>query len=115
MLFTTNIEQNYKTLLSNLSSGKSTISETLIDLTETHLMEMLLPSFRYTGIELLVGEGDGILPGDVTGQLVLNRELGEKLLDEARRRNTSLNYVSTPPERILFSLFASAQASLVEF
>ncbi|MEK4949350.1 hypothetical protein NST12_03075 [Bacillus sp. FSL W8-1127] len=26
-----------------------------------------------------------------------------------------LNYVSTPPERILFSLFASAQASLVEF
>ncbi|AWO76597.1 hypothetical protein C1N76_19085 (plasmid) [Geobacillus thermoleovorans] len=97
MLFTTNIEQNYKTLLSNLSSGKSTISETLIDLTETHLMEMLLPSFRYTGKELLVGEGDGILPGDVTGQLVLNRELGEKLLDEARRRNTKIDLIYSTP------------------
>ena len=97
MLSTINVAENYKALLSDLSSRKSTVSEILIDLTDTHLMEMLLPSFRYAGKELLVGEGDGILPGDVTGQLILNRELGEKLLDEARRRNTEVDLIYSTP------------------
>ncbi|WP_126427924.1 putative PEP-binding protein [Brevibacillus marinus] len=86
-------EQNIADLLEQVAKNQISPEDVLFYVTERDLMDLLSPSFIPGDNYHAVGHGDSILPGDVTGQLVLDRQLGEFLLREAEKRNTSIDLI----------------------
>ncbi|MGG2016344.1 putative PEP-binding protein [Bacillus sp. S10(2024)] len=84
-------------ILSNISKGIVSPRDFLFDITEEQLIEILSSNFCDIDEKNLIGTGSSILPGDVTGQLVLDRKLGEYLLKEAKQRNTTIDLIYSCP------------------
>ncbi|TDY40227.1 hypothetical protein C7445_1248 [Alicyclobacillus sacchari] len=79
--------------LRQLAEGRVTPSELLWDLTENDLIQMLVPKFANIDSESALAIGDGVLAGDVTGQLILNRTLGEWIIAEAKTKQTEVDII----------------------
>ncbi|GMA56978.1 hypothetical protein GCM10025858_14810 [Alicyclobacillus sacchari] len=54
---------------------------------------MLVPKFANIDSESALAIGDGVLAGDVTGQLILNRTLGEWIIAEAKTKQTEVDII----------------------
>lgn len=91
------LELDSRRLLAEVARGEATVEGVLYDLTEEQLTRILSSVFERTGTEQSVGTGKGILPGDVSAQLVLDRGLGERLLEEARARGTEIDLIYSVP------------------
>ncbi|PZD96766.1 hypothetical protein DNH61_06100 [Paenibacillus sambharensis] len=80
----------FLTELDQLARRTKSPEDVLMHMKEEDLTNLLSASFVHVDQEKAVGTGESILPGDVSGQLVLDRDLGELLLAEADRRGTSV-------------------------
>lgn len=83
--------------LRQLAEGRVTPSELLRDLREDDLIEILVPKFANIDSISALAIGDGVLAGDVTGQLILNRTLGEWIIAEAKAKQTEVDVIYSTP------------------
>ncbi|GAB1773981.1 putative PEP-binding protein [Priestia flexa] len=79
--------------LHKISLGILSPRDVLLEIQEEQLTDLLAPSFAKEEGHSSIGNGESILPGDVSGQLVLDRKLGEILLKEAQNRNTTIDLI----------------------
>lgn len=85
------ILSSLKEFIDNPSIG----NELLENIDESSLAKILKSQFEINQMDLnnLVAQGECIFHGDVSGQLVLDRELGEYLLQEAENRKTTIDLI----------------------
>ncbi|MGG4264725.1 hypothetical protein [Peribacillus simplex] len=79
--------------LHKIAQGFLSPRDVLFEIEEEQLTDLLSPNFVKENDQSPIGQGESILPGDVSGQLVLDRKLGELLLQEAQSRNTTINLI----------------------
>ncbi|APH68813.1 hypothetical protein BAX60_16030 [Bacillus subtilis] len=79
--------------LHKISQGILSPRDVLFELQEEQLTDLLAPNFIKEDGHSSIANGESILPGDVSGQLVLDRKLGETLLKEAQKRNTTIDLI----------------------
>ncbi|RRN68033.1 hypothetical protein EI200_20995 [Peribacillus simplex] len=79
--------------LHKIAQGFLSPRDVLFEIEEEQLTDLLSPNFVKENDQSPIGQGGSILPGDVSGQLVLDRKLGELLLQEAQSRNTTINLI----------------------
>lgn len=98
-------------LLESAAKNPERAFDALLDMTEEKLRGMISPAFDGREEERLVGRGRSILQGDVSGQLVMDRKLGEFLLGEADERGTGIDLIYSPPSGGLddFSVLKSSK------
>lgn len=87
---------NITQLLESISRNEFTLEEVLENITEQDLNLILNSNFKNTQNNLLLAKGDPINPGDVSGYLITNRQLANRLFEEANKRKTTINIIYSP-------------------